>query len=210
MEILGKLLGGISRVKIMRLFLLNPEQGFEVADIAERSRLQVSITRRSMTQLAGMNFVKRRSFIKEVTDSRTGKVKRKRTAGWFLNPDFPYLTELKTLLVEGKFFKQDDLVKRFRPAGKIQLLLVSGVFIQNSESRLDLMMVGDNLRRTYIQKAISVLESELGKELSYAIFDTPDFKYRISMFDKLVRDVLDYPHERIVVSKDLSTLLLSK
>lgn len=39
MEILGKLLGGIPRVKIMRLFLLNPEGGFEMADIINRCRL---------------------------------------------------------------------------------------------------------------------------------------------------------------------------
>ncbi len=70
------------------------------------------------------------------------------------------------------------------------------------------MIVGDNLRRSYIQKAVSVLESELGKEVAYAIFDTADFKYRVSMYDKLIRDVLDYPHEQLLVTKDFSTLLL--
>ncbi len=208
MEILGKLLGGISRVKVMRLFLLNPNQGFEIGDIVERSRLQPSTARRSITQLAGMDFVRRRSFIKETIDGRNGAAKRKRTQGWFLNQEFPYLTELKTLLVEGEFFKREDLVKRFKPAGKIHLLIVSGIFIQNSESRLDVMIVGDNLRRAYIQKAISMLESELGKEVAYAVFDTADFKYRISMYDKLIRDVLDYPHEQLLVAKDFSTLLL--
>ncbi len=43
--------------------------------------------------------------------------------------------ELKQLLVEGDFFKHEDLVRRFRPAGRIQFLVVSGIFIQNSESR---------------------------------------------------------------------------
>ncbi len=208
MELLGKLLGGVPRVKIMRLFLLNPTQGFETTDVSERSRLQGSSTRRVITQLAAMDFIKRHSFIKDVIDGRTDKVKKKRVSGWFLNDAFPYLTELKTLLVEGEFFKNDELVKRLRPAGKIQLLVVSGIFIQNSDSRLDLMIVGDNLRRSYIQKAIVVLESELGKELAYAVFDTNDFKYRISMYDKLIRDVLDYPHERLIVGKDFSTLLL--
>lgn len=204
MDILGKLLGGVGRVKIMRLFLLNPEQGFETSDVADRSRLSMSVTRRTMTGLVGMGFVKKKSFIKEVTDGRSGKIKKKRVQGLFLNVEFPYITELKGLLIEGDFIKQDDIVKRFRPAGKVQLLVVSGIFTKNSGSRLDLLIVGDNIRKSYIQKTIAVLESELGKELSYALFDTNDFKYRVSMYDKLLRDLFDYPHERLLASKEFS------
>jgi hypothetical protein len=31
-----------------------------------------------------------------------------------------------------------------------------------------------------------------------ALFDTEEFMYRLKMYDKLLRDVLDYPHEKIV------------
>ena len=207
MEILGKLLGGIPRIKIMRLFLLNPEQGFESGDISSRSRIQAAIARRTLTQLAGMSFIRKKMFVKEV--ERRGKVVKKKVQGWYLNPEFPYITELRKLLIEGEFFKNEDIAKRFRPAGRIQLLVVSGIFIQHSESRLDLLIVGDNLKKTFINKTISVLESELGKELSYAVFDVADFKYRISMYDKLLRDVFDYPHERLITGKDFSTISLS-
>ncbi len=108
MEILGKLLGGIQRVKIMRLFLLNPEQGFEADQIADRSRIQIGAARRVTNQLAAMSLVKKRSFIKEIEDGRSGKIKKKRVQGWFLNPEFPYITELKQLLVEGDFFSTQN------------------------------------------------------------------------------------------------------
>lgn len=209
MEILGKLLGGIPRVKIMRLFLLNPETGFEPGDVTERCRVSVAQSRRAIVGLAAMEFITKRSFIKEKTNSRSGKVIKKRVQGWFLNPAFPYINELKQLLVEGEFFKHADLAKRFKPAGKIQLLVISGIFIQDSESRLDLLIVGDNLKKNVIQKTITVLESELGKELSYAVFDTADFKYRVSMYDKLLRDVFDYPHEPLIASKEFSVFSLS-
>lgn len=207
MEILGKLLGGIQRVKVMRLFLLNPEQGFEADQIADRSRMQITAARRITNQLAAMSLVKKKSFVKEVADGRSGKIKKKRVQGWFLNLEFPYIVELKQLLVEGDFFKHADLVKRFKPAGRIQFLVVSGIFIQNSESRLDVLIVGDHLKRSYIQKAIAVLESELGKELTYAVFEVADFSYRVSMYDKLLRDVFDYPHERLIAMKDFSTFV---
>ena len=207
-DILGKLLGGVARVKVMRLFLLNPTQGFEAADIADRSRINIAIARRVAAQLTAMHFVRKRSFAKEVTNKRTGKVHKKRVQGWFLRPEFPYISELRQLLVEGDFFKHEDIAKRFRPAGRIHLLVLSGVFMQHSGNRLDILIVGDNIRRALIQKTIAVLESELGRELSYAIFDTNDFKYRVSMYDKLIRDVFDFPHERLIASKEFSSFVM--
>lgn len=204
MDILSKLLGGIPRVKIMRLFLLNSELGFEAADITDRCRISAGHSRRAVTQLAAMDLIQKRSFVKEVTNARTGKVTKKRVQGWFLNPSFPYINELRQLLVEGEFFKHSDIAKRFKPAGRIQLLVVSGIFIQDSESRLDLLIVGDNLKKNVIQKAVAVLESELGRELAYAVFETSDFKYRVSMYDKLLRDVFDYPHEPLIASKEFA------
>ena len=208
MEILGKLLGGIPRVKIMRLFLLSPEQGFEMQEVADRSRLQGPITRRAIVQLAAMSLIRKRSYIKEVTDARNGKTKKKRIQGWFLNADFPYIKELKQLLVEGEFVKHEDLAKRFKPAGRIQFMVVSGVFIPESAGRLDILIVGDNLRRSHIQKTIAVLESEMGKELAYAVFETADFNYRVSMYDKLLRDVFDFPHERLIAMKEFATFAM--
>lgn len=208
MEILGKLLGGIPRVKIMRLFLLNPEQGFEAAEVADRSRLQGAIARRAITQLHGMGLVKKRSFVKDVLNNRTGKTKKKRVQGWFLEPEFPYIRELRSLLIEGEFMKHEDIAKRFRPAGRIQLLVVAGVFIPESQSKLDVLIVGDNLRKNYIQKTISILESELGKELAYSVFETADFRYRVSMYDKLLRDVFDFPHEELIATKDFARFSL--
>ncbi len=210
MDILGKLLGGVAKVKIMRLFLLNPTSGFDATDIVERSRIATGVARKVTSGLAAMDFIRKRSFIKEIPNKRTGKTIKKRSSGWFLNPEFPYIHELRGLLVEGDFFKHADLVKRFRPAGRIHLLVVSGIFLQHSGNRLDILIVGDNLRRAAIQKTISVLESELGRELSYAIFDTNDFKYRVSMYDKLIRDVFDYPHERLIATKDFASFSMPR
>jgi hypothetical protein len=207
-EILGKLLGGIPRVKIMRLFLLNPESGFETVDIAERSRISILNTRRAITALASMELITKHALVKDSIDGRTGKTIKKRVQGWFLNPAFSYIGELRQLLVEGEFFKHTDIAKRFKPAGRIQLLVVSGIFIQDSESRLDLLIVGDNLKKNIIQKTVTILESELGKELAYAVFETSDFKYRVSMYDKLLRDVFDYPHQPLIASKEFSVFTL--
>ena len=91
----------------------------------------------------------------------------------------------------------NEFLRRFRAAGKLKLLIRAGFFIGEDGSRADVLLVGDRLNKSAIERAIRVLESEIGKELSYASFETGDFLYRIGVCDKFVRDILDYPHETV-------------
>ena len=72
------------------------------------------------------------------------------------------------------------------------------------------MIVGDNLKKVAIEGGIRKLEAEIGAELTYAVFNTKEFVYRLNMYDKLVRDILDFPHEVLLQVKELSTQILKK
>ena len=82
--------------------------------------------------------------------------------------------------------------------GKIKLLVLAGIFIKSPESRLDILVVGDQINKASLAKVLKSIESQIGKELLFSVFDSEDFKYRLSMRDKLVMDVLDFPHEKLV------------
>ena len=209
-ETLGKILGNPARVKIMRFFMLNREQGFEAIDISSRSKIGKDSVKKELALLAAAGFVKKKIFFKEIKDSTkggAGKVKRKKVQGFFLNQDFPRLEVWSVLIVGSDLIKKEDLLSRFKGVGKIKFLAVSGVFIQNMESRVDIVIVGDNLKRSAAEQVIKGLESEIGKELVYAIFETPEFKYRFDVYDKLVYDILDYPHEIIIDLVGVKNLL---
>jgi len=49
-----------------------------------------------------------------------------------------------------------------------------------------------------LERAIRTLEAELGQELTYATFSTQDFNYRLGVYDRLLRDVIEYPHIALV------------
>lgn len=200
METLGKLFGSDARVKIMRLFLLNPEMLFDAADIMSRSKVSKKNFSREMRILESAGFVKGKSFFKESEKKVGVKIKKvkKRVSGWQLNFSYGHLKALRQLLVENSSFEHKDLLSRFRSAGKIKLFIVAGVFIKNPDSRVDLMIVGDSLKRGSIENVLRALESEIGRELVYTMFTTNDFLYRLNMQDKLIRDILDYPHEKIL------------
>ena len=209
MEILGKLFGTPARVKIMRLFLLNQETPFDSDDIVERSRVTRSAFRKEINTLSSIGFVKKKRFVKEEVRAN-GKVVKKKKDGWLFDATFPFVEPLKSLLVDPEFMVKDDLITRLKRAGKVKLLIVSGIFLQESDSRVDLLIVGENIRRPKMEDIIRKVEAEIGKELSYAIFDTQEFLYRLNMYDKLIRDVLDFPHERLVEAKEFSTYLFTK
>src|SRR3989344_5730438 len=187
MEILGKILGSMARVKIMRLFLLNKGQGFKSKDIVKRSRVNPDIIRKELRLLAAVNFIRKRSSI---------------SPEWFFNSLFKYAGELEELLVRSDSLNKKTILDNFKKVGQVKLIIVSGVFIKNDDSRVDLLIVGDKLKRARIEKGIRKLEAEIGVELAYAIFDTKEFIYRLNMYDKLVRDILDYPHEVLLQAKD--------
>lgn len=206
MKELAKIFGSEARVKILRLFLLNSNEPIDSEDLGKRLRIPRTKAAQECKQLESIAFLKKRSFQKDVI--RKGKKGKKKADGWCLNPEFSYNESLRGLLVEEEFLNKKELVRRFKKAGKLKLFVVSGIFIkdQDKEGRVDMLIVGDNLRKPWIEDTVRKLEAEVGKELSYAVFDTAEFIYRFEMYDKLVRDILDFPHEKLVSSPALLAL----
>ena len=178
----------------MRLFLFNPKTGYSTETIIERAQSRPGPTKRELRTLEQMGLIKRRTVKKQKKDGGRGG----RQTVWMMNEQFPYVRQLEGLLTNTTELLHGDLVKKLARVGRLKLVIVAGVFTQNPESRVDLLIVGDNLKKRAIQTVLSDIESEIGKELRYTMFDSADFNYRLSVYDKLVRDILDYPHERLL------------
>ncbi len=188
MNTLGTLFDSLARVKIMRLFLLNQETLMTPAIIASRSNVTPTVARRELSILSRAGFIKRKK----------GHIDGKSKDGWIFDSRFEYTDSLQQFIFGTEFVDQNSLAKKFKKTGRVKLLLLSGIFNDSQNSRLDLLLVGDNLKRPTIEKIIRSLEAEIGKEINYSAFETEEFMYRASMYDKLIRDVIDFPHEKII------------
>ncbi|KKQ34947.1 MAG: hypothetical protein US50_C0030G0004 [Candidatus Nomurabacteria bacterium GW2011_GWB1_37_5] len=200
---LEKLFGGANRIKIMRLFLLNQDLFFDAEDVSKRSKVGLLNTRKELKFLENIGFVKKKGIKKEILSK--SKKKLKKTVGYYLNNNFQYKEALRGLLSMDNFLKKGELTSRFKGHGKIKLLVVAGAFLQNKDCRVDLLVVGDNLNKKALEDKVKTIESELGQELCYAIFDTNEFIYRMNMYDKLIRDILDFPNEHLIDTGEIST-----
>lgn len=207
MELLAKLFGTGDKVKIMRLFVLNPDLAITTEEVARRSRVALGSAKKELAGLESLNFLRSKTTLSPISLPGDGaislkkkkvqpKIKRKR--GWQLDLTFPFLTPLRSILKTDLLSDRRDFAKRFNHCGKIKLLAIAGIFIDATDSRADLVIVGDGLKKRLIEKEVQLLESEIGKELVYAIFDSADFDYRLNACDKFVRDILDFPHEKII------------
>ncbi len=205
MDILGNLFSSDPLVKMMRLFLMNQEESFTLSEIANRTLSKEISVKRELEILDQIGFTRQKTVVREVQNKNDKTVRKIKTTVWEVDKTFHYLEPLYSLLIEYDTLRQNDVVSRFRPAGKIKLLVVAGVFIKDPESRADLLLVGDNLNRKKIDHTIKFFESQLGKELQYAIFDTEEFIYRRDMYDKLLCDIFDGNHEVLISSSGLST-----
>lgn len=192
MEILSKILGSQAKVKLMRLFLLNKHKVFTIKEMVLRARVGTDQARKEVRVLTGATFIK------------------KKGTGYIFNSLFRYTKEFEGLLVTADTLDNEEVLSLFKKNGKLKLLVLAGIFIKSKESRVDMLLVGDGMKKSKIEEAMKKLEAEIGIELSYALFNTKEFIYRLNMYDKLVRDVLDYPHEIIFRAKDLSFQALKK
>lgn len=197
MDLLGTLFGSQARIKILRLFLLNPGDTFDTGDVALKSKIKPAEVRKELALLIKVGILESKSFYKAIESkskpAKTGS--KKRVVGFHLNTKFKLLAPLKNLIISETPLNRDEISKRFRSVGKIKFLALSGIFLDEPSARVDVFIVGDNLSRKAIENTLRSIEAEVGKELSYGALETVEFLYRISVYDKFVRDILDYRHE---------------
>ena len=185
----------------MRLFLFNPKAYMSTSEAARKSKVSVTSARKTVLDMERAGMIKRRTVTKVVRTKvgrKIKKEKRKYVTGWRLNDRFAYLPQLSNLLINTEPLTNNELIRRLSNIGRIKLIIVSGVFTQTEDSRVDILVVGDKLKKGQMDGAIKNIEAEVGKELRYAVFDTNEFLYRMSVYDKLVRDILDYPHKKVL------------
>ncbi len=180
---LAKLFGTPARLKLLRLFLFNPRQSFTVADAAARARLKQAEARREIALLSQTGLIARTA--------------RGQGVRWMLNGDFSHTTALQNLLLNAPA-RGEELAGRIRGTGALKLVVLSGIFMNEWDSGLDALIVGDRIRERSLRERMKTLESEVGRELRYALLSSDDFRYRLGMNDRLLRDILDYPHRTVL------------
>lgn len=183
-EILEFLFGSKTKARLLRFFLMNPEVEFKTTDISEKNMLKDPQTR------SALNEFKRNKFILE---RKKGGVKY-----YILNQKFPFLVELKGLFIKSNIYPQCSSLDKIKTIGDVKLALISGVFLNYAKSKADMVLVVNNVSRSKLKNLMSNIEAEVGREISYVLMNSEEFKYRLDMLDRFLLDFLESPHDEMV------------
>ena len=172
------------KVKLLKLFLYNPNGDFESRAIAKKLNLKSAQVNKNISNLAEVKFLN----CKNSNGKKTFRVNR----------DFEFYNELKELAAKASPASKEKMLKCLKSLGKIKLALLAGVFINSDTSQVDLLIVGDNIKPAKFNNFIKKLEAEIGKEINYALMTIKEFHYRYDMYDRFIRDLLDFKHEELI------------
>jgi hypothetical protein len=118
-----------------------------------------------------------------------------------LNTNFSFLNELRSLVLKSSPDEKRDLTERINKIGRIKFAAIAGVFM-NKESQdpslADLLIVGDDIEPRKLRGFLKSLEADIGREVKYAVMEKDEFTYRLSMFDRFIRVLLESPHEKLI------------
>jgi hypothetical protein len=193
----------------MRLFLFNQETFFTINEISTRSKASKKEVKKELALFMSIALVKKRLVTREIHKKRGKKdiVKKVHDTGYIIDQNFPYYQALKSLLITVSLHADESLVKRFASVGRIKFFVASGLFIQEWDTRVDLLIVGDDMNLGRLETVMKTVESEVGREIAYSAFETSDFEYRYGIHDRLIRDILDLPHTVLVDKLGISSTL---
>jgi hypothetical protein len=183
-EILESLFGSKERSRLLRFFLQNPEPVFSFAEIVKKNMINSAKTKGELASLSKIKFIHRRT--------KGGKI------FYQLNQEFNFYPELKNLIAKSNVYPQCQSLSRVGKIGDIKLAVISGVFINYTKSKADMIIVGDAVSKARLKNLMSSLEAEIGKEISFVLMTMEEFKYRLNMLDKFILEFLEGPHEEII------------
>ncbi len=172
------------RVRLLKLFLFNPDRNFDGKTVAELLNATPGLVKKHLEKLSETRFI----VLKKVSGKQIFKT----------NKSFVFYEELKELIAKASPASKEKMLKRLKGFGGIKLAVLSGIFFNLDNSHADLLVVGDNVKSSKFDRFLKELEAEVGREINCALMTVKEFNYRYNMYDRFVRDILDFKHEKLI------------
>ena len=192
---IDSLFGSKTRVKLLHLFLNNPEKSFYVREITRMIDEQINSVRRELANMVSVGIVQQDAIDNKLYYS--------------VNEDYPYVKPLAAIFSDknteggagaagGVSWK--DSLGRMRG---LKLAIISGKLVVGSNSAVDLLLVGDDMSAVTIKNLVKKIEKDRKIEINYAVISYDDFYYRMSVKDRFIMDIIRNKHSVLVDTENI-------
>ena len=192
---IDSLFGSKTRVKLLHLFLNNPEKSFYVREITRMIDEQINSVRRELANMVSVGIVQQDAIDNKLYYS--------------VNEDYPYIKPLAAIFsdknTEGGMgaassVSWKDSLGRMR---SLRLAIISGKLVVGSSSAVDLLLVGDDMSAVTIKNLVKKIEKDRKIEINYAVISYDDFYYRMSVKDRFIMDIVRNKHSVLVDAENI-------
>lgn len=175
----------MARIKILKLFLLNPNASYYIRQVARRLNLQLNAVRRELENLETIGLLTSHQGTDEEGDG--GRTDRK---FYQANQNFVLFQETRELIAKSQILCEKVFTEKLKKLGQIKLLVLAGLFLNDGGAPVDMLIVGE-FNKDKVAKLVRELEEELVAEVNYALFNEEEFRYRQQVTDVFLYSVLE-------------------
>lgn len=178
-----QLFGSKTRVKLLSLFLNNPNRPFYVREITRKIDEQINSVRRELANLLSIGIIKSEG--------------AKNRLYYEINQKYPYYEQLRSIFStaavktkkETELKEEDHIAKMLRTTGTVDYAFLTGTFVRESRVNTDIVIIGD-VNRAKLAKVIADIEREMGRELNFSLMTPKEYEYRLSLNDRFLASIV--------------------
>jgi hypothetical protein len=225
---LNKLFGSNARVKLLKLFLSNPDKKFYIRQISRDISLQLNSVRRELENLEKFGLLSAAASDDEEAESernyydhiatkndllvsekkrsnpddapKKNEVKKTDKKYFQANKDFVLYEEIKALITKAQILYERDFIEKIKTAGSLKLVILTGFFVGVENRPVDIFAAG-RINKPRFLEIVKELETELGRELNYTLMDLKELQYRREITDVFLYDILE--GKKIIVVNEI-------
>lgn len=176
---LEHLFGSRTRVKLLKLFFLNPEQSYFLREMVRKGGEHLNSIRREVKNLLALGFL--------------SEVEEKQKKFYRVNADHPLYPEVKALVFKSQILDQKTTLKELQKIGRIRYLCLTGFFTgMDGITMTDVLIVG-SVNRPKLKRLLKRFQVDFDRQLNYTVMTPAEFKYRNDLTDRFLYTVLENP-----------------
>ncbi len=193
-DFLEVFLGNPTRAKLLRVFFFNQSEVLTAALAAKRTGATLSITEKEIVVLEHWGVIRPVKFAITLSNTTKKVEGKQKERAWTVNTTFKHAAALSKFVHEASPVEHKNILITLKKTGRLEVIVLSGLFVGDPSRPADIVVAGDSINERRFEQAVRSLEPQLGREIRYATFSIPEFLYRLTVQDRLLRDTLDYPH----------------
>ncbi|OGJ62749.1 hypothetical protein A3A67_03470 [Candidatus Peribacteria bacterium RIFCSPLOWO2_01_FULL_51_18] len=171
-----------TRVKLLSVFLLHPEEEYFIRQLTRLLNEQINSIRRELENLRRIGLVRARN--------------KNRKKFYKTDTEFLFFTELRNMFAKEVKGGESATVSALKNLPGLQFMELAGSFV-GTHSKIDLLVVGD-VKKDVIELLLA--QDPTMRNVKYSLFPKADFLYRLSLRDRFILEIVNDPRHLVVVN----------